>query len=45
MTKNQCIDCICLVADENGNWICDELQKLCSEVKKCPETGEEAEEE
>ena len=45
MTKNQCMDCICLMADKNGNWLCDEAECLCSEVKRCPETGEEAEEE
>ena len=41
MTNKQCQDCICLV-EENGTWVCDECQKPCSEVKRCPETGEEA---
>jgi len=37
MTKNDCKHCICLVAGENDEWICDELQKLIEEIQYCPE--------
>lgn len=33
----RCRDCICLVAGSNGEWICDEAERPCSEVKHCPE--------
>lgn len=42
MTKEQCADCVCLVEGFDGTWICDESNKPCVEVKKCPETGEKA---
>ena len=40
MRKEQCQDCVCLVAGDNGEWICDECQTPCEDVKRCPETGE-----
>lgn len=43
MTKEQCRDCVCLVSENNGEWFCDECNKPCVEVKRCPETGEETE--
>lgn len=33
----RCRDCICLVAGDNGEWICDECGRCCSEVEDCPE--------
>ena len=33
----RCRDCICLVAGSNGEWICDEAERTCSEVEHCPE--------
>lgn len=33
----RCRDCICLVAGRNGEWICDEAERPCSEVEHCPE--------
>lgn len=43
MKRESCVDCISLVEGENGEWICDECQKCIEEIKRCPETGEEAE--
>lgn len=40
MKKEQCQDCVCLVVGDNGEWVCDECQKPCSDVKRCPETRE-----
>lgn len=36
-----CRDCVCLVADNEGNWICDELQIPCEIVDICPEDNNE----
>lgn len=35
----RCRDCICLVAGDNGEWICDECERLCNEIGdvECPE--------
>lgn len=33
----RCLDCACLVEGDNGEWICDELNKPCEEVEDCPE--------
>lgn len=33
----RCRDCACLVAGDNGEWVCDECGKRCSEVEHCPE--------
>lgn len=35
----RCRDCVCLVAGDNGEWICDECDKFCNEIGDvdCPE--------
>lgn len=35
----RCRDCICLVAGDHGEWICDECERLCNEIGdlECPE--------
>lgn len=33
----RCQDCPALVAGDNDEWICDEVEKLCSQVIECPE--------
>ena len=33
----RCQDCACLVAGENGQWVCDECQDLCKNIADCPE--------
>lgn len=37
--KLRCLDCICLVCGECGEWICDEIGKEISEIpdSECPE--------
>lgn len=35
--KEMCADCFCLVAGDNGEWICDEAEKPCEDVVNCPE--------
>lgn len=35
--KNRCKDCACLVAGTNDEWICDELNKPCADICRCPE--------
>ena len=35
--RSRCEDCICLVEGDNGEWVCDELQKKVEEVKDCPQ--------
>jgi hypothetical protein len=38
MKKETCRDCAALVADEAGNWICDELDMAIDEIdNECPE--------
>ena len=39
MKREHCADCVCLVAGENGEWICDECQKPVEEVEHCPESN------
>lgn len=34
---DRCANCVCLVSNGNGDWICDEVDKLCAEVTDCPE--------
>ena len=41
MKRESCTDCVCLIEDDNGTWVCDECGKPCAEIKRCPETGEE----
>lgn len=33
----RCQDCPALVAGDNDEWICDEVEKPCSQVVECPE--------
>lgn len=33
----RCQDCMALVAGDNDEWICDEVEKSCSQVIECPE--------
>lgn len=33
----RCQDCCALVEGENGEWMCDELEKPCREIEHCPE--------
>ena len=35
--KSRCYDCACLVAGENGEWICDECGCDVHDVEGCPE--------
>ena len=37
MTKTHCKHCICLIEGENGDWICEELQKKIEDILECPE--------
>ena len=37
MKKCDCQDCVCLVAGDNGEWVCDEMNKPIEEVENCPE--------
>lgn len=37
MKKCNCENCVCLVEGNNGEWICDEVNKPIEEVKHCPE--------
>lgn len=40
MSRNQCSECLGLVAGFNGTWICGECSKPCAEIKHCPASGE-----
>lgn len=35
--KQRCQDCMALVADDDGDWSCDEAGCKCKEVDRCPE--------
>ena len=33
----RCQDCFSLIADDNGEWYCDEFSLPCSFIKECGE--------
>lgn len=35
--KKRCANCMALVSDDSGDWVCDEKQCLCCYVNECPE--------
>lgn len=37
MRKETCKDCICLVADTEGHWVCDERELPIEQIDSCPE--------
>ena len=37
MTREFCRNCICLVTGNDGEWICDEVQKEVEDIMECPE--------
>ena len=41
MKKCNCKNCVCLAEGNNGEWICDEVNKSIEEVVNCPEGIEE----
>ena len=44
MTKENCRDCVCIVSESNGTWVCDECGQPCDDIERCPEIGVESEE-
>lgn len=43
MTNEFCKHCACLREDENGKWVCDELETEITDIAMCPEEKEKKE--
>ena len=41
MKREECMDCVCLVEGDAGEWICDEEGKPVEEIEVCPEITNE----
>ena len=37
MEKTDCEHCVCLVQNDEGQWICNELDRPIDEIDECPE--------
>ena len=35
--KERCSNCFALVEGDDGEWVCDECEKNCEDIMKCPE--------